>query len=279
MTKIANVEMAEAWDGEEGAGWAENADRYDATGVAIWQQFLAADLIRVDDQVLDVGCGTGHSSRDVARLAPSGSVLGVDLSSRMLALARERSAADGLTNTEFVQADAQVHAFEPEAVDIAISSFGVMFFEDRDAAFANIGRAVRPGGRIAFLAWRELTENEWLVALREALAAGRDLPAPPVGAPGPFGLADVAGARASLAGAGFSEVTFAPIDEAVCLGTDAEDAFSFVRTLGLFRGLTEGLDHATRADTVARVRAMLTDHETADGVLLESAAWLITASR
>lgn len=271
--------MAEAWDGEEGADWTENADRYHATGVAIWQRFLDADLIRAEDRVLDIGCGTGHSTRDVARLTSRGSVLGVDLSSRMLALARERSAAVGLTNTQFIQADAQVHPFEPAVFDIAISSFGVMFFADRDAAFDNIGRALRPGGRIALLAWRGLEENEWLVALRDALAAGRDLPSPPMGGPGPFGLADVDGATACLAGAGFEDVLFTPIDEPVFLGTDAEDAYEFVRTLGLFRGLTNGLDEATRADAVAKLRAMLTDHQTADGVLLESGAWLITASK
>lgn len=279
MTKIANVEMAAAWDGEDGADWTENADRYDATGVAIWQRFLAADLIQAEDRVLDIGCGTGHSTRDAARLASSGFALGVDLSSRMLALARERSAADGLTNTQFVQADAQVHPFEPEAYDIAISSFGVMFFADPDAAFGNIGRALGPGGRIALLAWRELRENDWLLALREALAAGRDLPSPPSGAPGPFGLADADAATGCLAGAGFHEVVFTPIDEPIFLGKDAEDAFAFVRTMGIFRGLTNGLDDAARADTVAKVRAMLTDHQTADGVLLGSGAWLITASK
>jgi SAM-dependent methyltransferase len=279
VTKIANVEMAEAWDGEEGASWAENADRYDATGVAIWQRFLDADLIRAEDRVLDIGCGTGHSSRDVARLASSGSVLGIDLSSRMLALARERSAADGLTNAEFLQADAQVHPFEPEAFDIAISSFGVMFFADRDAAFGNIGRALGPGGRLALLVWRGFGQNEWLLALREALAAGRELPSPASGDPGPFGLADADGATECLAGAGFEDVVFTPIDEPVCLGADADDAYEFVSRLGLFRGMTDGLDEATRAEAVAKLRAMLTDHETADGVLLASAAWLITASK
>lgn len=279
VTKVANAEMASAWDGADGADWTDNADRYDASSAAIWQRFLDADLIRAKDRVLDIGCGTGHSTRDVARLTSSGSALGVDLSSRMLALARERSAAADLTNTQFVQADAQVEPFEPESFDIAISSFGVMFFADPDAAFGNIGRALRPGGRIAFLAWRELGENEWIIALRDALAAGRDLPSPPSGTPGPFGLADVDRATACLAGAGFSDVVFTPIDEPVCLGTDAEDAFAFVRTMGMFRGLTSELDDATRADTIEKVRAMLTDHATADGVLLGSGAWLVTAAK
>lgn len=279
MTKIVNVEMAGAWDGEEGAVWAENADRYDATSVDIWQRFLDADPIRAEDHVLDIGCGTGHSSREAARLASDGSVLGVDLSSRMLELARERSAAEGLTNVQFVQADAQVHPFELEAFSIAISSFGAMFFADREAAFGNVARALRPGGRIAILAWREFGENEWLVALREALAAGRDLPTPPLGAPGPFGLADVDGTSACLAGAGFDDIVFTPVDEPMFLGTNAEDAFDFVRTMGIFKSLTDGLDDDVRADALATLRSMLNHHQTADGVLLKSGVWLITASK
>lgn len=279
MMTIANVEMAQAWDGDEGDDWTDHADQYDAAGGAIWQRFLDAYLVGADDRVLDIGCGTGHSTRAAARLASRGSVLGVDLSSRMLALARDRSAAAGLANTEFVRADAQVHPFEPEAFDLAISSFGAMFFADRDAAFSNIGRAIHPGGRLALLAWRGLDENAWLVAFREALSAGRDLPAPPFGGPGPFGLADVNGVQRTLAGAGFGDVAFTPVDEPMFLGRGAEEAWQFVRTMGIFRGLTGGLDDARRADAVTKLRGMLADNETTDGVLLASAVWLITASR
>lgn len=199
---IANVEMAKAWDGEEGDDWTEFADRYDACGARTWRRFLDAELILPTDRVLDVGCGTGQSTRDAAGAAASGSVLGVDLSARMLELARERSRAEGLTNTEFVQADAQVHPFEEAAFDIAISRFGAMFFADRAAAFGNIARAVRPGGRLALLGWRELAENEWLIEFRDALAAGRTLPVPPNGGPGPFGLADPDRLRPVLVAAG-----------------------------------------------------------------------------
>jgi SAM-dependent methyltransferase len=276
---IANVEMAKAWDGEEGDDWTDHADRYDAAATAIWQRFLDADLIRPPDRVLDIGCGTGHSTRDVARLAAEGSVLGVDLSSRMLALARQRSAEAGITNTEFIQADAQVHPFEPESFDMVISVFGAMFFADRDAAFANIGSAVRPGGRIALQAWRGLDENAWLVGFREALAAGRELGTPPMGGPGPFGLADVEGVERMLNAVGFGDVVFTAVDAPMYLGADAEDAWEFVSTMGVFRGLTHGLDDATRDEAVAKLRKLLADNATPDGVQLPSGSWLITASR
>jgi SAM-dependent methyltransferase len=276
---IANVEQAAAWDGNEGDHWAEHADRYESAGRRQWQRFLDAGLIADDDQVLDIGCGTGKSTRDAARVAVSGAALGVDLSSRMLERARERSAAEGLTNVSFEQADAQVHPFDAHAFDVAISCFGGMFFGDPVAAFSNIGGAVRPGGRLALLAWRELARNEWLTAIRGALAAGRALPEPPAGAPGPFGLADEGHVRRVLGDAGFSGLALEAIDEPIQFGTDAEDAWSFVRNIGIVHGLTQDLDDATKQQALDHLRAVVVAHETDEGVLLGTSAWLITARR
>ena len=131
---IANVEMANAWDGEEGEQWTEFADEFDTNFRSIWARFLETDPIAPADRVLDIGCGSGQSTRDAARLARDGSALGVDLSESMLAEARRRASTEGLTNVEFLRADAQVHAFDTETFDLAISRFGSMFFSDRPAA-------------------------------------------------------------------------------------------------------------------------------------------------
>jgi SAM-dependent methyltransferase len=275
---IANVEMAAAWDGHEGDVWTEHDERYDATGRRIWSTFLDREPVSERDHVLDIGCGTGKSTRDAARLAPSGVALGVDLSARMLERARERSAAEGLTNVRFEQADAQVHPFD-DTFDVAISSFGVMFFSDPVAAFANVGGALRSGGRLAVLTWRELSRNEWITMLRDALAVGRSLPEPPPSAPGPFGLADPAHVRRVLEAAGFESTDLEPIDEPVCFGADADDAFSFVRTLGIVEGLTKELDDETKGRALDELHGAFVAHETDEGVLLGSSAWLITARR
>jgi SAM-dependent methyltransferase len=277
--KVVNVEQAAAWNGHEGEHWTENADRYDRAGRRHWQRFLDADVISSGDAVLDVGCGTGKSTRDAARLANRGSVLGVDLSGSMLAYAREHSAAEGLANVEYVQGDAQIYPFDENAFDIAISSFGAMFFSDPVAAFTNIGNAVRPGGRLALLAWRELARNEWLMALRDALAVGRQLPMPPPEAPTPFALADPERVRSILAAAGYEEVGFEPIDEPIEFGTDADDAFAFMRTLGIVEGLTQDLDDAGRAKALGELHKTVVAHAGADGVLFGTSAWLITARR
>lgn len=275
----ANQEMARAWDGEEGDRWTEQARYYEAAAQPHWRRLREGGVVSAGDRVLDVGCGTGASTRDLARLASPGSVLGVDLSSRMLAHARERTRAEGLANAGYLQADAQVHPFEPAWFDVVTSSFGAMFFDDRAAAFANLARALRPGGRMALLAWRELGRNEWVSALRDALAAGRHLPEPPAGAPGPFGLADAGGVAEVLAGAGFEDVDFTSVDEPITYGADAEDAWAFVRTVGMIKGLTQDLDPATAATVLDGVQRLLAEHQTAAGVQFGSSAWLITARR
>lgn len=279
METIANIEMAQAWDGEEGDQWTEHADRFEATGVHIWERFLKEVPIAASDRVLDIGCGTGESTRDAARLATQGFVLGVDLSSKMLGFARDRCRAEGLTNVEFEQADAQVHPFSAGSFDVAISSFGTMFFNDPVAAFANIGRAVKPDGRLAMLTWQALEKNEWLTAIRGALAVGRDLPAPPSGAPGPFGLADPDHIRGVLAAAGFESVELQGVEEPVPIGRDADDAWTFLSIMGIVKGLTESLDDEKRAQALENLRQTVNAHETPDGVLFAAAAWLITAQR
>ena len=277
--KVVNVEQAAAWNGHEGEHWTENADRFDRAGRRHWQRFLDAGLISSGDAVLDVGCGTGKSTRDAARLANRGSVLGVDLSGSMLAYAREHSTAEGLANVEYVQGDAQIYPFDENAFDIAISSFGAMFFSDPVAAFTNIGNAVRPGGRLALLAWRELARNEWLMAIRDALAVGRQLPMPPPEAPTPFALADPERVRGILAAAGYEEVGFEPIDEPIEFGRDVDDAFAFMRTLGIVEGLTQDLDDAGRANALAELHKTVVAHANADGVLFGTSVWLIAARR
>jgi len=274
---IANVEMAAAWDGDEGDHWTEHADRYEKAADRHWHALLRTVEIAGADSVLDVGCGTGKSSRDAGRIAASGSVLGVDLSSRMLEYARAAAEREGLTNVQFEQADAQVHPFPPDVFDVAVSSFGAMFFADPVAAFANIEQALRPRGHLALLTWRELERNEWLAEIRAALAVGRHLPTPPPGAPGPFGLADADHVEHVLTKAGFTGVRFDAVNEPINLGTNTDDAFSFAQTLGITKGLTGDLDEASRTEALNALQRTLADHETDDGVVLGSSAWLITA--
>lgn len=274
---IANVEMARIWDGDEGEQWTENADRYDAVVARHSTRLIAAARISAGDRVLDIGCGTGESTRRAAREATSGSALGVDLSAQMLERAEKRSRDEGITNVAFLQADAQVHRFDEGTFDVVISRFGAMFFSDPVAAFRNIASAMRPGGRVALLSWQELAKNEWVASLRDALAAGRTLPAPPAGAPGPFGLADATAVENILDEAGLHDVELVALDLPIRFGTDADDAWPFVSGMGIVKGLTETLDDDARKLAFGQLRKVLEAHESAQGVVFAGSAWLITA--
>jgi len=272
-----NVDQLRAWDGDEGAYWAAHADHFERALVAYDEAFFGAAAIGPADRVLDVGCGTGGTTRAAARSAVSGEAFGVDLSSAMVGVARARAVAEGLDNVSFEQADAQIHPFDPDGFDVAIGRTTAMFFGDRVAALANIGRAVRSGGRLALLTWQPIGGNEWIREFGAALAAGRDQPAPPTDAPGPFTLAEPDVIRSVLDAAGYTDVVVDGHAAPMWFGVDAADAHRFV--LGLLGWMLEGLDDAGRAGAQDALRATIDAHETTDGVLYESAAWIIRATR
>jgi SAM-dependent methyltransferase len=196
----------------------------------------------------------------------------------MLNVARSRAAREGLTNVRFERADAQVHPFEPQAVDLVVSVFGTMFFDDAVAAFRNFRGALAADGRLAILVWRELARNEWVFAVREALAAGRQLPEPPRDAPGPFSFADPDRVREIVEAGGFRDVRFQAVDEPADLGVDLDEAYAFVRDLGITHGLLNDLDEPTSRRALDSLKDALSRRATPEGVLLGASSWLVTAS-
>ena len=273
----SNAEQLGAWDGDEGAYWAAHPDYFDRSLAAYHDALFAAAGIEDGQRVLDVGCGTGQTTREAARRTRTGAALGVDLSSAMLDVARRRAAAEGLVNVGFEQADAQIHPFVPAAFDLVMSRTGAMFFGDLDAAYANLARALRPGGHLAVLTWQPPSRNEWVLELSGALAAGRSMPTPPPGAPGPFSLADPDRVAAILGSAGFTGVEVDGVEQAMWFGADAPEAHDGV--LGVLGWMLEGLDDATRSAALDALDATLAAHLTHHGVVYGSAAWIIRARR
>jgi SAM-dependent methyltransferase len=278
MTAIVNTQQAEAWNGYEGAYWAEHQDRYDAISGGFNDALFAAAAIRELDHILDVGCGNGQTTRLAARQARSGHALGVDLSAPMLARARATAAAEGIANVTFAQGDAQVYPFPAGVFDVAISRGGVMFFADPVAAFANVGRALRPGGRLAFMCLQELRHNEWLRVLIKALdghVAVPEFAAP--GAPGMFSLADPTRVRDVLTGAGYLDVGLTPAEALMQFGRDADDAASFMLRSGPFRSILGPADQTSAERASDAVRSAFRSHEGPAGIRLRGAAWIVSA--
>jgi len=275
----SNAAALEAWDGGDGNYWTEYEAVFDRSVERYRTVFFDAAAIGAEANVLDIGCGTGETTRHAARLAARGTALGVDLSSRMLERARQRAVEEGLGNVDFLQADAQVHPFDDSSFDVAISRTGAMFFGDPVAAFSNVGRSLRPGGRLALLVWRSLPENHWIRDFRDAAAAGRELPPPPPDAPSPFALADPSRVRTILGSAGFSDIDLEPADELMWFGDTADAAFSFVAGQGVIRFMLRDLDDDARQRALADLRRTIEAHATDEGVLYPSAAWIVTARR
>jgi SAM-dependent methyltransferase len=285
MTPIAasgpNAEQIEYWNSVRAQRWVELQERMDALIEGFGARALERAELAAGERAIDVGCGCGATSLALAgRVGARGRVLGVDVSSQMLARARERARSAGLSNVEFVDGDAQTHAFDAGAWDCVFSRFGVMFFADPARAFANLRRALRRGGRVSFACWRALPENPWVTVPFAALAkvVAPPPPPPPPGAPGPFSFGDPERVRGILSEAGFAEIELTPHDGPLTLGTDLDDAVEFALTAGPASRLLEGASASDRARARDVVREALAPHARGGAVALTGAIWLVRAS-
>ncbi|NYI07311.1 class I SAM-dependent methyltransferase [Allostreptomyces psammosilenae] len=281
MHPVVNTHQAEAWNGYEGEHWARHHDRYEAMTSGLNEPLFAAAAIAAHDHVLDVGCGNGGTTLRAARLAVAGEAVGVDLSAPMLERARATAAAEGVDNATFQQGDAQVFPFPEARFDVAISRGGVMYFADAVAAFANIARALRPGGRLAFVTSQPAgPDSEAMVPLR-ALAAHVPRPerAPGDNSPNLSALSDPDHARRVLRDAGFEEVTVEPFDAWGTLGRTPEEAADFVLGWGPVRYAFQQAGITDTAPARAAVATALRPHHHPEGVRLRTPMWTVTAHR
>jgi SAM-dependent methyltransferase len=253
-------------------------DFYDVELRAHHEHLRAAYGISPGDEVLDIGCGTGLTTREAARAAAPGRAVGVDVSERMLKRARELTEAERLDNVAFELGDAQVHRFDPARFDVVISRFGTMFFSEPVAAFTNIASALRPGGRLALLVWQRRDLNEWALVIDAAVGGAAQLPPSP--GDDPFSLGDAEATTAILERAGFDELRFGDVREPVLYGHDIGAALDFVRGFQNVSAALASMSESDAARAVERLRETLAAHSADDrGVALDSRSWLITGRR
>ncbi|WP_284742508.1 class I SAM-dependent methyltransferase [Amycolatopsis sp. RTGN1] len=276
MPAIANARQAEAWNGWEGAHWAQNRARYNAIVGAFNDDLFRAAAIAPDDRVLDVGCGTGHVTLLAARRAERGNAVGVDLSAPMLERAHADAAAQGIANVRFEQGDAQVHPFPDAGFDVVLSRGGVMFFEDAVAAFANIRRGLRPGGRLVFIGPQGGGPDSDYARATRALKPLLRAPSP--ASRGMGSLTEPARIREVLDAAGFTGVEVEPVTALMDYGRDAADAAEFILGQGPVRSNLAGLDASVVEPARTRLRDGLEAYETPEGVRIPGAVWLVSAT-
>jgi SAM-dependent methyltransferase len=238
------AQQRDFWNAPATRVWADEHDRIDRVLAGVVPLLLDAAAPHAGERVLDVGCGSGTTVLAFAEcVGPFGRVLGADIAEASVAVANRRIAEADLTQASVVLADAASHAFTPLSFDLLVSRFGVIFFGDSVAAFANLRRALTPEGRVALAAFRSPAENPWASA---PLAAVRHLFTPPAApgpeAPGQFAFAEPARVRRILAGAGFTDVALTPADPVMRLGDDAEAAAEAAMTLGPARRALDAVD-------------------------------------
>jgi SAM-dependent methyltransferase len=271
-----NAEQAEDWNGASGREFIEQRERHERMLGPLRARLLAAAQIEDGENVLDVGCGCGEMTILAARATRSGRALGADFSRIQVAEARRLAAAAGVANARFEVADAQVHRFGAGVFDVLLSSLGVMFFDDPAAAFANLRKALRRGGRLALLCWRTREENPVFTTGFAEAAAVLGLCEKP-GPSAAFSLADTGRVGALLSGAGFGGIEFAQADEPMLIGRDVDDVLEYELASPTATGILTGLGPVQAAELTRQVRDSLVAYASPDGVTMPGAAWLVTA--
>ena len=270
------AEQAAYWNGPGGEGWLAAYQRIQRAIGDIGEIGLSAAAARTGEHAIDIGCGTGDTTAALARaVGVTGHVLGVDISEPLIAAARTHR----LDNATFAVGDATTHPFKVGHYDLVFSRFGVMFFADPVAAFRNIRRALKPEGRLVFVAWRTPQENPWgTTPMRAAQPFLPPQPRPGPEDPGQFAFGDRARVERILGDAGFKALRFEPIDRQIWMGDSVAEVVAGAGRFGPLARAFANAEPAAIEKAKQAIADVLAPHQGPDGVRLPGACWLVRAN-
>ena len=276
-TARLHAEQLEYWKGAGGERWVAQQALHEGMLTEFGRVVLDRAAARPGENAIDIGCGCGNTSAELAaRVGANGHVLALDVSEPILSVAKARIAS--FPNARTLLADAATYNFEPGATDLLFSRFGVMFFGDPTAAFANLRAAMKPTGRLVFACWRSFAENMWMKAPYKAvLKHVPPMPSPDPDDPGPFSFADADRVTRILTGAGFRKPEFEKFDMMIDLGGGQGIAAATAGALAIgpaARALADQPEAVRRAAEEA-IRQTLAPYEVGDRVELPAAIWIV----
>jgi SAM-dependent methyltransferase len=278
----ANAAQAEYWNSGPAQTWINCQAALDQRLAPLTELLIARAGVRPGDCVIDVGCGTGTTTlRLAAEVGAHGSVLAIDISQPLLALARRRCLEQGHANVRLIRADAQTHRFERGCHDLVVSRFGVMFFDDPVGAFRNLAGALRPRGRLAFSSWAPLEANPWFALPLQVGIERFGPPAPqPPRAPGPLALSEPDYIEEILSTAGFADIRIERTETWLPGAASPREEAALAGQVGpLARLLREReVDDSMRAELIAELAGRLAPYLSADGMRLPAVVHLVTAA-
>lgn len=281
MNDSVNSGMRNFWNDAGGRMWVNFQDIIEASMAPLGQEAMDVLTMVDGERVLDIGCGCGDTTFEIAQLiGPDGHVFGIDISEMIVAAAQKNIETTKQRNVSFECVDAQTYQFEMNAFDVIFSRFGVMFFDDPIAAFENIRKSLVPGGRMAFVCWQPVKAIEWISLPLEIVGNYVTLPEPsPPGTPGGFSFGDANRVNHILSSAGFVDIVVERFDTKINIGVDLDEALNFLKHIGPAGTVLNDpdIDSKTRENFCTDLRQRLEPYQTKQGVALGASTWIVTA--
>ena len=277
-----NAKQKDFWSGKGGDYWVEKQSEMDIMLNPLGEKALAKLDLQSNYKVLDIGCGCGATTLEIAHIVSEGAVTGLDISVPMLDKAKSEAKIQGIANVDFKVVDVQVEQLAYEEYDSVYSRFGVMFFDDPFEAFKNIFSSVKVGGELSFVCWQDPSLNPWQSLSLQVIRGYLDMPSPPPRSPGPFAFHEKDYVKEILEKSGFSNISFDDNQENITMfaGKSLEEASEDY--LAINPVVTEMLKDSTddlKSEIVESLKEAFSGFHRGDGLVFPSATWVVSADK